>query len=746
LPVTSYQLPVTKGRFASFVKEKGKLFRFLFLLILMSSCQKENQIDSGLSNNGESPIQYRDPSNPPMVPGETILGDQLQNPYDINNMENAYAALTGSTIQFSPTHYYIKFSPVDGEDIIEIETFEEEYGYEFETQPIHFEVLAEGKEDYVDPIVGDGGFSPEYGAVTLADFTGGHFPNVPYVVLNGMYIPIYETRLTFTAFVISGNEQYYEAIDGLCHPDCPSWPDCLDDASLTCQVGSTVGYMPTIDPMATQPRENFPGYILDEDLGYYGEIDETSSRIPIIPDELDCPEGCIPILEVAPISLGGWFWDCDCPDDWDDDGGIGPPAGQVTRCGCFVYDDKRMPGGRLSVTDTQFPEDEGVRKVKVMTAPRYFGFIWHNTNTDDNGCWKIDNRYNVKNLKIKAVFKDRVSERMVIRGMRGIRLWNAFLKPVKHKFVETRSNKEWHSLCLIIADDTDNDSRDEQSYMAALTNNSIHEYYDDFSSMPSPGKIKVLIHNWGDHLDAAPMFSEIDQDQFTFSDISGFFLAFDFPYVQPLTTLWDWSKPDLFLSFGDNNPSDQKRSTVYHEMTHASQYAMAGPVWWEEYVRYIIRVGLLQDQPKPYGDGSVFGAGRAELAEGMAYAHEWVVADQKYGLDHSNGGLDPQIRRYLSLAEDLLFHEASSSFIPSGLFFDLYDDNGVFPPVTPALTELPGISDQAKGFPFENQVQILQLPFVLSIPSYKSNLWDAQGTASGSTLLNYESLFSSYGH
>lgn len=58
---------------------------------------------------------------------------------------------------------------------MEIESFEEAYGYEFETQPIHYEILAEGKEDYVDPLVGDGGFSPEYGAVTTQDFSGGIF-------------------------------------------------------------------------------------------------------------------------------------------------------------------------------------------------------------------------------------------------------------------------------------------------------------------------------------------------------------------------------------------------------------------------------------------------------------------------------------------------------------------------------------------------------------------------------------------
>ncbi len=293
------QSPIIKSNFISIDKIRLVFFNTILLNILLASCNQESTIDENIATNLDFPVLNRDPSNIPLLPGEPILGNELRNPYDINNMENAYATLTGSTIQFTPTHYYIKFSPVDGEDIIEIETFEEEYGYEFETQPLHFQVLAEGKEDYIDPGLSGEGFSPEYGAVTQSDFTSGHLPDVPYVVLREMYIPLYETRLTFTAFVISGNQQYYVALEGLCHPDCPSWPDCLDDPTLTCQVGLGTGFIPTIDPMTTQPRENFPGYILDEHLGYFGELVETSSRIPIIPDDLDCPEGCIPILEMA---------------------------------------------------------------------------------------------------------------------------------------------------------------------------------------------------------------------------------------------------------------------------------------------------------------------------------------------------------------------------------------------------------------------------------------------------------------
>lgn len=118
------QSPIIKSNFISIDKIRLVFFNTILLNILLASCNQESTIDENIATNLDFPVLNRDPSNIPLLPGEPILGNELRNPYDINNMENAYATLTGSTIQFTPTHYYIKFSPVDGEDIIEIETFE----------------------------------------------------------------------------------------------------------------------------------------------------------------------------------------------------------------------------------------------------------------------------------------------------------------------------------------------------------------------------------------------------------------------------------------------------------------------------------------------------------------------------------------------------------------------------------------------------------------------------------------------
>jgi len=169
---------------------------------------------------------------------------------------------------------------------------------------------------------------------------------------------------------------------------------------------------------------------------------------------------------------------------------------------------------------------------------------------------------------------------------------------------------------------------------------------------------------------------------------------------------------------------------------------MAGPIWWEEYVRYIIRV-FFSNQPKPYGDGSASGAGRAELTEGMAEAFEMVVSDLKYDLNHSFG-LPAQFNRYFNAGERLRFWINGNQFIPQGLFFDLYDQNGVFP-VDVSVSEPAGIIDNAHGFPFEDQVQIIS-PIVNNIGSFQNQLWNNFGTGSGSTFSDYSILFDSYGH
>jgi hypothetical protein len=741
----------------------------IVILALAWSCEKEALPDISAPADVNSAIENRSLGGVLSGSGETVLGNVLNNPYALDNINQAYQILRGSFGDLQPTHYYLKWLPQTGEHIEALEAFEEAQGYEFETQPIHFEVVYEGTENYLDPAIGENGFSPEYGAVAAAHFNTSAMPAVPFELLEVMHIPKYETRLTFTAFVLSGNSEHYEAIDGLCNPDCPTWPDCLGDNSLTCEIqpGATIITISLVASSSGKeeedklevsvPKENFPNYILDERMGQFGEEEVVNATIP---EHIECLPGCI--AKLRPNPNAGPFhleWYCDCDDDPteeedDEEEDPEPPAGQVEQCGCFVYENKKKPGGRIILTDTQ-TGDEGVRRVKVKTIKHHWGFIWRNTDTDDEGCWKMDKAYNVRRMKTKVVFKDRASDRAVIRSFRGARFWNAFLKPVKYTWKLRRNGKNWHALCLRLEDDPeDHTSKQEEGYVAALTNNGMHEYYDDFGvDLPSPGKLRILIHTLDDRLNAAPMFRMMDNNLIALSDITDYLAAYQTIFTGLLYTFWDISKPDIFISFGDPDPSDDKRQTVYHEMVHASQYAQVGRDWWIDYVTYIMtRVG--SGEPLPYGDGTTPGAGRAELAEGMAESVELYLADLKYGLLHSDGFA--QLRRYMNQAELLEFWEdpdlpPNANFIPEGLFFDLFDENGTNPAAgivtvgegnrVNSIT-LP-IRDNAGGFTFLQQLNAFG-PFTETIEEFQDQLWQQSGP-NGNTLVNYNQLFQDYG-
>jgi hypothetical protein len=150
----SRQLKLRRARIASFL--------ILFSsMILGWSCEKEALPDISAPADVNSAIENRSIGGVLSGSGETVLGNVLNNPYALDNINQAYQMLRGSTGNLQPTHYYLKWVPQTGEHIEALEAFEEAYGYEFETQPIHFEVVYEGTENYVDPAIGENGFSPE---------------------------------------------------------------------------------------------------------------------------------------------------------------------------------------------------------------------------------------------------------------------------------------------------------------------------------------------------------------------------------------------------------------------------------------------------------------------------------------------------------------------------------------------------------------------------------------------------------
>ena len=73
--------------------------------------------ESQLSNDSKVEMAQSRPLNTDYREGDLILGEQLQNPYTIQNMTAAYAAVnqagvgSNNPVDIRITHYYVKFKP-----------------------------------------------------------------------------------------------------------------------------------------------------------------------------------------------------------------------------------------------------------------------------------------------------------------------------------------------------------------------------------------------------------------------------------------------------------------------------------------------------------------------------------------------------------------------------------------------------------------------------------------------------------
>lgn len=195
---------------------------------------KRNSISNGLSanpdpDNGEEPI---------------ILGQQLPNPYTVDNMQAAVNILYGGNFPISVSHLYVRFKPSSSEQLM---TLDETEDLELQDYPIDYELIQEG-DFYQDPTLGTEDFHWLY-TVVPANY---NFPlGIQHEVLEQLYLPENNEILKDLAESMMAGAQYSsERINNLsfvkinredvlvesfnytpecpCEPDvpCPVWPDC----------------------------------------------------------------------------------------------------------------------------------------------------------------------------------------------------------------------------------------------------------------------------------------------------------------------------------------------------------------------------------------------------------------------------------------------------------------------------------------------------------------------------------------
>lgn len=140
---------------------------------------------------------------------------KLQNPYTVENMQNAYDILQsedmiGDGLQIVPTHLYVRFLPVDS---VELETLKSDTSLELFSYPLDYE-LTEG-EVYIDAELGDAEFTWLYTRVPL----GYDFPIGGYEIIEELYLPLLSEEFSHDESVIQNwdilEEKALEITDNL---------------------------------------------------------------------------------------------------------------------------------------------------------------------------------------------------------------------------------------------------------------------------------------------------------------------------------------------------------------------------------------------------------------------------------------------------------------------------------------------------------------------------------------------------
>ena len=321
-----------------------------------------------------------------------------------------------------------------------------------------------------------------------------------------------------------------------------------------------------------------------------------------------------------------------------------------------------------------------------------------------------------------------------------------------------------NQISIRIENSNDNNSQNEEAFVAATTNNAIHELLDDHTTIGNDfdeTELRVLLHTWGGS-GSAPMLNVYSAEvsdfypHFGLGPILNILLDIDAPVPDmapsdpQLEIIWNTIQPDMTFPFGEGegyDHFDDIKSTIYHEMVHVIHALEAEENWWHDYRIYTLDVATTEGQASPYGNGDLPNAGMAELAEGIAESFEHFFTDLQYGLMHSQGQ-PRQVFRYANSGERLRFWENDPGilFIPEGLYYDLIDDNQ-FP-----ITEIEPVSqitgnrviDNVQGFTFEQQLNALN-PNITNVNQFRDNLWQLNGQMNNTNQNDYNLLFNQYG-
>ncbi len=159
---------------------KKNFFSVLFIILFLGfySCQKEENTEPLIIDS----FDKKDNEN---YDGMTVLGEQLENPFSVENMKAAYSYLKSfgevPNIQIEKNNLYIRFLPQNEN---ELEMLNEDTALVLYDIPLDYEIEEQGTY-YQDPRLPDSTITWQYCAVKVNQ----NLPDVPYEILADLYIP-----------------------------------------------------------------------------------------------------------------------------------------------------------------------------------------------------------------------------------------------------------------------------------------------------------------------------------------------------------------------------------------------------------------------------------------------------------------------------------------------------------------------------------------------------------------------------
>lgn len=180
------------------------IITLFFVLLFSNACQFEDEIKptelvtplSKASDDGDGDLLAASTG------GEIILGDKLENPYSLQNMQLAWNIQKQNNETIYSTHRYIRFLPKNEDELDILENTENIDLYD---HPLDYNIISNG-DYYHDPSIATDLPTYQYASIPIEQALPS---SISYTILEQLYIPdeedVLSDALVYEALKITGN-------------------------------------------------------------------------------------------------------------------------------------------------------------------------------------------------------------------------------------------------------------------------------------------------------------------------------------------------------------------------------------------------------------------------------------------------------------------------------------------------------------------------------------------------------------